>query len=119
MNKNNIKPAFATHPGELIKDELRERAITQKQLAIQMGVKPSVLNEVINGKRAISLNMAKALESALEISADMWLNLQSQYELDVANEGAARKEEVTITIPIGDKTLLRELVRKFGWACSF
>ena len=54
MNKDNITPFVATHPGEMIKDELRERKLTQKQLALETGIKPSVLSETINGKRPIS-----------------------------------------------------------------
>ena len=65
MNKNNMTPCEATHPGELIKDELKERGMTQKQLASETGIKPSVLSETINGKRNVSLNVAVALEKAL------------------------------------------------------
>ena len=62
MNKENITPFAATHPGEMIKDELKERKMTQKQLATETGIKASVLSETINGKRSISLNVAIALE---------------------------------------------------------
>ena len=79
MNNNRIVPAQATHPGELIKDELNERKMSQKQLANLTGIAPSVLSETINGKRAISLNVAVALEKVLGISADYWMNLQMQY----------------------------------------
>lgn len=121
MNDNNTVPAIATHPGELIKDELRERNMSQKQLAIQSGIKPSVLNETINGKRAISLNVAVALEKVLGIPADYWMNLQMQYNLDVAAiEGRdTQKETVALTIPVKDRNLLRSLAHKFGWACMF
>ena len=53
MNKDNITPFVATHPGEMIKDELRERKLTQKQLALETGIKPSVLSETINLTRII------------------------------------------------------------------
>ena len=56
MNKKNLTPFVATHPGEMIKDELKERGMTQKQLAAETGIKPSVLSETINGKRSVSLN---------------------------------------------------------------
>ena len=38
MNKDNITPFVATHPGEMIKVELRERKLTQKQLALETGI---------------------------------------------------------------------------------
>lgn len=121
MSKKNITPFIATHPGEMIKDELKERKITQKQLAAETGIAPSVLSETINGKRAVSMNVALALEKALEIPADVWMNLQTQYDLDTADiaERGIQRETVTITIPVRDRNLLKELVHKFGWACVF
>ena len=116
----NIEPPIiATHPGELIKDELKERKMTQKQLANETGIKPSVLSETINGKRSISLNVAVALERVLGIPADMWMNLQTQYDLDSANiaERDNQRETISVTIPVRDRNLFRELARKFGWAC--
>ena len=49
MNKESLTPFVATHPGEMIKDELKERNMTQKQLAAESGVKASVLSKTING----------------------------------------------------------------------
>ena len=121
MSKKELIPFEATHPGELIKDELKARGMTQKQLADETGIKPSVLSETINGKRSISLNVAAALEKVLDIPADMWMNMQTQYDLDKANIASrdGLRETVSLTIPIRDRNLLRELVRKFGWACVF
>ena len=121
MSKKILVPFEATHPGEMIKDELKERGMTQKQLSEETGIKPSVLSETINGKRSISLNVAVALEKALDIPADMWMNMQTQYDLDSANiaERDNQRETVAVTIPMRDRNLLRELVRKFGWACVF
>ena len=120
MNKKELTPVVATHPGELIKDELKERGMTQKQLAAETGIKPSVLSETINGKRSLSLNVAVALEKALGIPADIWMNMQTQYNLDTAqiSERDNQRETIAVTIPVRDRDLLRELVRKFGWACA-
>ena len=97
MNKKKqIIPAFATHPGELIKDELVERKMTQKELAELTGIKPSILSETINGKRSVSLNVALALEKALDIPADVWMNMQTQYDLDKAN--IAKREDMRETV---------------------
>lgn len=103
MNKKNLTPFVATHPGEMIKDEIKERRLTQKQLADLTGIKPSVLSETINGKRSVSLSVAVALEKALGIPADIWMNLQTQYDLDVANisERDKQHETVSVTIPEG------------------
>ena len=121
MNKKDLTPFVATHPGEMIKDELKERKMTQKQLAAETGIKPYVLSETINGKRSISLNVAIALEKSLGIPAEMWMNLQTQYNLDTVKiaERDNQRETVSVTIPVSDRSLLREIVRKFGWACVF
>ena len=60
MNNKDLTPFVATHPGEMIRDELKERGMTQKRLAEEMSVKPSVLSEAINGKRPVSKNVAIA-----------------------------------------------------------
>ena len=121
MNNNRITPFIATHPGEMIKDELKERHMTQKQLSELTGIKPSVLSETINGKRSVSLSVAMALEKAMGIPAEVWMNLQTQFDIDSASieERNKQKETVSITIPVGDLNLLREISRKFGWACMF
>ena len=120
MNKKQT-PFIATHPGEMIKDELKERGMTQKHLSELTGIKPSVLSETITGKRSVSLSVAMALEKALGIPAEIWMNLQTQYDLDSAQiaEREKQKETVSVTIPISDLNLLREISRKFGWACMF
>ena len=66
-----------------------------------------------------SVKQAVALEKALGVPADMWMNLQTQYNLDSAHiaERDNRKETVSVTIPVRDKDLLKEIARKFGWAC--
>ena len=119
MSKKTMTPFVATHPGEMIKDELKARKMTQKKLAEQTGIKASVLSETITGKRSVSLNVAVALEKALDIPADVWMNLQTQYDLDTADIAKRdnQRETVAVTIPVRDRNLLQELVRKFGWAC--
>lgn len=90
MNNNIRHPFIATHPGELIKDEIKARGITQKRLSEISGISPSILSETIKGRRSISLNMALALEKSLDIPAEIWLNLQDQYNLD-STENNSRK----------------------------
>ena len=57
MIANNLTPFEPTHPGELIRDELEERCLTQAKLAEQIGVSPSLLNEVVNGKRGVNTEL--------------------------------------------------------------
>ena len=67
----------------------------------------------------VSKNMALALEQTLGIPADIWMNLQTQYDLDSVRiaEGNNLSETVSVTIPVNDRNLLKEIARKFGWAC--
>jgi len=55
MNKKSYTPFVATHPGEMLKDELKERGISQKQLAEQTGIKPSVISEMSTANAAYRL----------------------------------------------------------------
>lgn len=60
-------------------------AISRRQdLPRKLGVKPSLLNEIIKGKRGVNTEMALILEAALGIPAEMWLGLQSDYNMQVA-----------------------------------
>lgn len=84
MIANNITPFELTHPGELIRNELEARNLSQAKLANQIGVSPSLLNEVINGKRAVNTELALLLEAAFGIEAELFLKLQSAYNMQVA-----------------------------------
>lgn len=83
MIANNLTPFEPTHPGELIKDELEACNITQAKLAESIGVKPSLLNEIIKGKRGVNTEMALLIEAALNIPADLLLNLQADYNMQI------------------------------------
>lgn len=79
MIANNLMPFEPTHPGEVLREEIECRGITQTRLADEIGMKVSLLNELINGKRDFTTEYAMLLEAALGIDADFWLNLQSSY----------------------------------------
>jgi addiction module HigA family antidote len=89
MIANNLTPFEPTHPGQLIRDELEARKMTQAKLAEQIGVSPSLLNEVINGKRAVSTELALLLEAALGIAAHIWIDLQADYNMQAAKSDAS------------------------------
>ena len=77
-------PLTATHPGDLLKDEMEERGLTQQQLAEKLSVSQPLLSEIINHKRRVSLEMALKLEETVEIPAETWLNLQKRYDFVTA-----------------------------------
>ena len=84
MIANNLNPSRPIHPGEMIRDEIEYRGISQKALASEIGIPASILNEVLNGKRAVNTEYALLLEAALGIEADLWLRLQADYNKQIA-----------------------------------
>ena len=50
MIANNLTPSEPIHPGEILKDEIEYRGISQRKLAAQMGISPTLLNEILNGR---------------------------------------------------------------------
>ncbi len=81
MVANNLEPLYLTHPGEVIKDELEYRGISQRRLANEIGVPASQLNEVLNAKRPLNTEMALLIEKALGIDAAPLLSLQMKYNI--------------------------------------
>lgn len=84
MIANNLIPSRPVHPGELIKDEIEYRGISQKDFAAEIGMPPSVLNAVLNGKRAVTTEYALLFEAALGVDANIWLRMQTAYNMQVA-----------------------------------
>jgi addiction module HigA family antidote len=80
MIANNLTPSSPIHPGEMIKDELEARGITQRSFAESVGISPSIISEVLNGKRPVTTEYALLFEAALGIDADIWLNIQAEYD---------------------------------------
>lgn len=76
--------AFPTHPGEVLKDEIEERGISQRQLADGLGLTYSVVNEILNAKRPITAKTALMFEAALDVPADSLMNLQTKYNMQTA-----------------------------------
>lgn len=81
MIANNLTPSHPVHPGELIKDEIEYRGISQKDFAAEIGMPASVLNAVLNGKRAVTTEYALLFEAALGIDANIWIRMQAAYNM--------------------------------------
>ena len=77
---------YPTHPGEVLKDELEERGISQRKFAESSGMGYSVLNEILNGKRPVTTNSALMFEAALDIPADSRLKLQMKDNMHTARD---------------------------------
>ena len=84
MIANNLKSFEPTHPGEVLKDEIEFRGISQKKLAEEMGVSYTVLNEILNAKRPLNTEYAMLIEAALDVDAEPLLKMQTRYDLQMA-----------------------------------
>ena len=94
---NNMRSLLLIHPGEMIKDEIIARGLTQKELAKQMGVSYTVFNEIFNGKRPVTTEYALLLEAALGTNASIWIGLQADYNMQKAKQDKSfmkRLEEI-------------------------
>jgi len=87
------------HPGEvLMEDFIKGFEITQNKLAVAIGVPPRRINEIVHGKRGITADTALRLERYFGVSAQFWLNLQTRYELDLAEDRVA--EQIAAITPL-------------------
>lgn len=75
-----------THPGEVLKDEIEYRKISQRKLAEQMDISYKVLNDLLNGRRNLTTATAMMFEAALDIPADSLMKLQLKYNMQKAQE---------------------------------
>lgn len=94
-----MKKIASIHPGEiLLEDFLKPMGLSQYRLAKDISVPPRRINEIVLGKRAVSADTALRLARYFGTTAELWMNLQSSYDLEVENEklGGRLKIEVKI-----------------------
>jgi len=75
---------IAIHPGEHLSEELSELGMSAAELARQLDVPTNRITEILNGRRAITGDTALRLAHFFGTSAEFWLNLQSLYEIRLA-----------------------------------
>jgi len=110
--ENSFAPVIAIPPGETIKENMVFLGITQEELAVRLGITPKHLCNILNGKAPITYKTALKLESVIGPSAQFWMNLEANYQLD-----KARLEEQNELN--ADLKLLKEIpykeMSKLGW----
>lgn len=85
-----MKQRETFHPGEFLIEELDARGVTQVALAKRLRVSIPYINDVVRGRRGVSARLAIKLERAGFASAELWLHLQLQYDLENARRAARR-----------------------------
>lgn len=91
MIANYMTPFEPTHPGEIVKEELESRGISQKHFAEVLDVSYTMLNDILNGKRPVSSDFALLIETSIGISAEMLARMQTRYNLQIARN---KKENI-------------------------
>jgi len=85
---------FPIHPGEVLLEEfIKPMGLSQNRLAIDIGVDARRINEIVLGKRAITADTALRLSRFFDNSPQFWLGLQSQYDLDIAQDQLGQRLE--------------------------
>lgn len=101
MGKEKLHPV---HPGEVLLEEfLKPMDLSQNRLALNIGVPPRRINEIVLGKRRVSAETALRLSRYFGTTPQFWLGLQADYDLDVAAEemGDRLKLEVMVRAKAG------------------
>lgn len=121
INLNEAIPFKATHPGEVLSDELKARGLKQKDFAGRIGMSPAHLNELIKGKRNVTLDIAVRLEKELGIPYGTWMSLQNNYDYNTRaiaqrddEESKAAREEATLSELLN----LKEMYKRLGITCK-
>ena len=81
----------AVHPGEVLKDELEELGVTPTEFARQIDVPPNRVSQIIAGKRAVTGDTALRFGHWFGTDPQFWLNLQSAYDIRLAQQKAGRE----------------------------
>ncbi len=81
--KYGYKP---THPGEVLKDEIEYRNISQVKLAKRMGISYKILNDILNERRPLTPKTAMLFEAAIDVPADSLMRLQLKYNMQTVKQ---------------------------------
>ena len=93
------------HPGEILLEEFMiPMKVSQTQLGNALGVSPRRINEIVHGRRRITADTALRLARHFGTSAEFWMCLQADYDLDVARDAKSKEIERTVTVRSGRAT---------------
>jgi addiction module HigA family antidote len=85
------------HPGEILKEEfLVPLGISINRLALDIGVPPGRISEIVNGKRGISADTALRLARFFDVSPELWMGLQADYDLRAARRRVGEEIEARV-----------------------
>jgi len=89
-----VKKIAPVYPGEiLLEDFLKPMHISQYRLAVDIGVHPRRINQIVHGKRSVSADTALRLSRYFGLSERYWMNLQTRYDLEIEKDRLAGRLE--------------------------
>jgi antitoxin HigA-1 len=100
-------PRIPIHPGEVLAEDLTALGISAAALARQLQVPTNRITEILNGQRAVTGDTALRLGHFFDTSAAFWLNLQSLYELRLAEQKAGKSIKALPTLQESGLVLAR------------
>ena len=118
MNTNNSRENFLSpHPGEILKGEIEEHGLSQRELASAIGKSAPMVNGILSGNKDITVEIAILLEAALPggLRAKDWLRLQNEHESDVQTRTSA----IEIWNYLREHTNLNALRRRLEFGNDF
>ncbi len=86
-----LRSNYPVHPGAILAVELAARGMTQRDLAAAMQRSARMVSEIVRGRRPVTAEVALDLETALDIPAQDWVNLQARHDLTVARLHRAQR----------------------------
>jgi len=102
-----FRPNWVSAPGETIADILRERELSLSEFSRRIGESPDAVNDLLQGRAAISIALARKLEAVLGASVEFWMSRDFRYRQEAVKLDRTEEEWIS-EIPIGDMI-------KFGW----
>ena len=85
------------HPGRILRRELKERGLSANKLALALRVPSGRITSILNGKRAITPETALRLSRYFGNSAQFWMNLQTRYDIVVAERELGKRIDTEVT----------------------
>ena len=113
------RPDRVSPPGETIRDILEDTGMSQAELARRMGRPLNKVNQIVQGKKAITADTALELESVLGLPASFWLNREQNYQLALSaeNQRTAQQKacEIAKTFPCAEMARLGWIEKRNNW----
>lgn len=119
---NSQDYTFSPHPGTVLKGELEEHGLSQRELAAAIGKSAPMINGIITGSKDITVEIAILLEAALpeSLKASEWLHLQNEHDLDLKREEIeSRTKAIEIWNKLRTQTNMNALKKRMNFSSDF